>query len=189
MFRPFLSSPEEKNKRLRTFSSADSSPNAIFDASLQQLQRLVLVYRINYRSSTYTILWHTALVYVANAMLSEPERHESWLSYLMLCIYGYEGLRRSWRVADVITRALLSMMLRNRSISTDLARDILANFQTMGEPGDELAFGEMRATFMADMDMAVSHPEAATVEKQADQLEEIASLMDYTTLLEDQDDN
>ncbi|KAK7219308.1 hypothetical protein V2G26_007311 [Clonostachys chloroleuca] len=105
----------------------------------------------------------------------------------MMCVYSYENLRRSWRVADIIARALLSMILRNGRITAETARKVLADFQPLICPEDGLPYGEIRATFMADMELAMLHPEAAAVEKQANQLEDIMSMLDYTILLEDQD--
>lgn len=56
-------------KQLRTFSSSAITPNTVCGASVAQLKHLISDYRLNYESSAYTILWHTALIYVINAIL------------------------------------------------------------------------------------------------------------------------
>lgn len=72
-------------------------------------------------------------------------------------------------------------MLRNGRVTTETAREVLADFQPHIGLEDGLLHDEIRATFMADMELAMSHPEAAAVEKQANQLEDIVSMLDYTT--------
>lgn len=94
------------------FSTVPSPSNAIFKASVKQLKRLIILYRSQYPTSTYTILWHTALVYVANAVLQDSENGPEWWYYLMLCIYGYVHLRKAYRLAEVMGRALLAMTMR-----------------------------------------------------------------------------
>ncbi|KAF3060868.1 hypothetical protein CFAM422_010936 [Trichoderma lentiforme] len=46
-------------------------------------------------------------------------------------------------------------------------------------------FGDIRATFMADLDLAASDPGSATVEKQAGDFEHNAMLRDYTNILDE----
>ncbi|PNP52481.1 hypothetical protein THARTR1_06949 [Trichoderma harzianum] len=180
IFRPFLQSPGAKKLRVMTFSSSGSTPDAIFAASVQQLKRLIIIYRFNYTSSAYTILWHTALLYVANALL-RTKGESDWLFYFLLCLYGYEGLRPSYRVAEAVAGGLLSMAMRSGDISSDEARQVMAHLQ---ERGQELDSSEIRATFMVDLDLAMSDPGAATAETLAYSFDDTAMMMDYTTIFE-----
>ncbi|OPB46196.1 C6 transcription factor [Trichoderma guizhouense] len=180
IFRPFLQNPGAKMLRVATFSSSGSTPDAIFAASVQQLKRLIIIYRFNYTSSAYTILWHTALLYVANALLRTKGEND-WLFYFLLCLYGYEGLRPSYRVAEAVAGGLLSMAMRSGDISSDEARRVMAHLQ---EKGQELDSSEIRATFMVDLDLAMSDPVAATAETLAYSFHDIAMMMDYTTIYE-----
>lgn len=180
IFRPCVQGLSQSKRRLKTFSSPASSPAAVCAASVSQLKRLIINYRLNYQSSTYTILWHTALVYVANAMLHST-KEEGWFFYFLLCVYGYEGLSRSWRVAEAISKGLLSMTLRNGDISSLKARKILLDFQSNSL--DRFP-GRIRATFMLDMDLALSDPGSATAENLAEHFEDNALLQDYTNVLD-----
>lgn len=137
-------------------------------------------YRLNYASSSFTILWHTALIYVANALLEQPHSKD-WYPYLMLCIYGYEQLSQSWRVADAISKGLLSMMLRKGGMTSENAHKILRDLEKSSP--DRLP-GEIRATFMLDLNRAVVEPGSATVEHLADQFEDNAMLSDYTNVFD-----
>ncbi|KAL7915456.1 N-terminal fungal transcription regulatory domain-containing protein [Trichoderma velutinum] len=166
--------------RLRSLPKSISSPELVYAASISQLKQLVVNYRLHFASSTYTILWHTALIYLANEILNTP-KDDDWFFYFLLCVYGYERLRRSWRVTASISRALLSMALRKGDITSSTARRILKDLQS---DRFRKRFGEIRATFMADLDLAASDPGSATVEKQADDFEHNAMLRDYTNLLD-----
>jgi hypothetical protein len=173
-----------KQRRLKTFSSSQSSPNAAYKASVEQLKRLIIIYRSNYTSSAYTMLWHTALIYVANAVLQDKQDPE-WRFYFLLCIYGYESLRRSYRLAEAIGRGLLSMTLRNGDLSTREARQILQQLQERGLSG---ASGDIRATFMVDLDLAMTDPVEAKVESLAHRFEEMALFQEFTNAGGDDDE-
>jgi hypothetical protein len=99
------------------------------------------------------MVWHTALLYVANAMLQGIEQ-EDWLVYFLLCLYGYEGLGKSFRVAEAMGRGLLSMAMCNGHLSGDHSRWIMADFQRR-KLWDNVK-GEIRATCMLDLDLAMS---------------------------------
>ena len=166
----------QKKRRLRTFSGASSSPEAVYMASVNQLKRFILNYRQNYRSSAYTILWHAALVYAANAALQNTE-DKTWLFYFLLCLHEYEELRKSWRVAEVITKGLLSMALRNDSVSTETARRLL-NYVQQNSLQD--VPGELRATLMVDLDLSTSDPNSVKVERLAADFEDNVLLRVFT---------
>lgn len=145
-----------------------------------RLKELILGYRLNYSSSSYTILWHTALIYVANELMKDTG-DEDWYHTLLLCLYGYQRLSRSWRVARAVSKGLLSMFLLKSNMQSSTAYHILQDLEA-GSP-DRFP-GEVRATFMLDLDRARSEPSSATVEHLAAQFEENAILKDYTTLFD-----
>ncbi|KAI1143862.1 hypothetical protein F5Y05DRAFT_362848 [Hypoxylon sp. FL0543] len=179
IFRPFIQRPAEKRPRLKTFSAWDSTPDAVFSASVNQLKRLIIDYRTNYETSAYSILWHTGLLYLANAMLENSEDPETRL-YFLLCVYGYERLKRPYRISRVIVQGLLSMMLRDTDMSGEEARKIL------GDLGDDRwdqvtkqVEEKIRATFMVDLNLAAKDPERAMVENMAEEFEGMALLQDF----------
>lgn len=179
IFRPFIHlAPNQL--RLKTFSCDINTPDAVYMSSVEQLKRLILVYRSKYDSSAYTILWHTALLYVANAVLRDKESNGRRF-YLLLCLYGYERLQPSYRVVKAIAKGLLSMALHNGAITGDAARRILADLQNKAQ---EPVSGVIRANFMLDLDLALLEPEAATAETLAETFEENAMMIDYTNVLD-----
>lgn len=180
LFRPLVYDDTQKQQRLRTFTNESYTPQVIFYKSTTQLKRLIVDYRLNYASSSFTFLWHTALIYVANAIL-DTEGDQNWHFYMLFCLCGYEQLSKSWRVGKAISKALLSIMIREGRITSDAARKILAKVESNST--DEIP-EEIRATFMGDLRLALSWPGHATVEHLAGSFEENAAIHDYTNLFE-----
>ncbi|EXU95357.1 Zn(2)-Cys(6) zinc finger domain protein [Metarhizium robertsii] len=192
IFRPFINDTSHGDRCLTTFNTSSYTPNAICERSTTRLKRLIVNYHLNYTSSSFTILWHTALIYVANAVFNS-NKDEDWYSYLLLCLYGYQRLSRSWRLAEAISKGLLSMALRNGDISSHnvtissaSARRILLHFENRSP--DRIA-GGIRATFMVDLRRALSEPSSSTVEYLADQFEDNLMLREYTTLFDERNIN
>ncbi|KAK8071514.1 hypothetical protein PG996_004862 [Apiospora saccharicola] len=177
LFRPFLKRDEAVKLRLRTFSAPDRTPMAAYMASVNQLKHLIVHFRSNYEASTCTLLWHTAMMYVANAVLRDS-RDPEWYQYLLLCLYGYETLRRPFRVAEAIGRGLLTMMLRDKDGSTSAqAHEILRHLK---ERGLSYITDEIRAPFMGDLELAQTDPDGATMEKLAGDFEDMALFQEFT---------
>lgn len=182
IFRPFLQGTAPHKRRLRTFAPPNNTPDAAYEASVEQLKQLIVIYRSGYSSSHYTIVWQTSLLYTANAMLHSAD--EDRLTYFLICLYSYEGMRQSFRVTEAIVRALLSMGMQNGVITGPLARRVLQDLQ-LRAPKDRDSDGEtIRAPFIADLDQAVLAPDSATVEAHAAQFDENAMLRDYTSLFD-----
>ncbi|KAK6859323.1 hypothetical protein PG995_002959 [Apiospora arundinis] len=179
IFRPFLKRSEAIELRLRTFSAPDRTPMAAYMASVNQLKHLIVHFRSNYEASTCTLLWHTAMTYVANAMLRDSQDPE-WYQYLLLCLYGYETLRRPFRVAEAIGRGLLTMMLRdNKDVTSAQAHEILRHLQERGL--SYVTDDEIRAPFMGDLELAQTDPAGAAMEKLAGDFEDMALFREFTT--------
>ncbi|KAK8074389.1 hypothetical protein PG997_009052 [Apiospora hydei] len=185
IFRPFLRRHEGERLRLRTFSAPDRTPLAAYTASVSQLKHLIVHFRSNYEASTCTLLWHTAMTYVANAMLRDS-RDPEWYQYLLLCLYGYETLRRPFRVAEAVGQGLLTMMLRDKNsnggsptFTSAQAHEILRHLKERGlsyRTDDE----SIRAPFMGDLELAQTDPAGAAVEKLAGDFEDMALFQEFT---------
>ncbi|CAJ2502350.1 Uu.00g097440.m01.CDS01 [Anthostomella pinea] len=179
IFRPFIGRPSDLRPRMGTFSAVDSTPDTAYTASTNQLKHLIVEYRTNHAASTYTILWHTGLIYLANAMLHNTKDPE-WRLYFLLCIYGYESLSRPYRVSEVIVQGLLSMTLRDTNMSVDDARQIMAELKENRLDNVKKDMEEqVRATFMGDLDLAFTDPEQAKVETLAGEFDNLALFQDF----------
>ncbi|TIC89563.1 Nitrogen assimilation transcription factor nit-4 [Colletotrichum higginsianum] len=181
IFRPFIRISRHERLRLKTFNARYASPDAAFNASVGQLKQLIVRYRCSYASSAYTLLWQSALIYVANAVLHDTQNPE-WRFYFLACIYGYESLRKPYRIAEVITRGLLTMTLRDGDITGTEARHLLKHIREAETNHEE---DDVRATFMVDLDLAMTDPDAARVENLAKRFEDIALFREFTTVDDD----
>lgn len=148
---------------------------------MNQLKRLIITYRTGYKSSAYTVLWQTALVYVANSVLRSADESETGLFYFLLCLYGYEGLRSSWRMSEAIVEGLLSMKVVYGGMSSSVARRIMKDVRKRGA-STEMA--SIRATFMVDLDLSLSEPTLATAEALASTFDDNATIKDLTTIFD-----
>lgn len=160
------------------------TPDLAYDASVYQLKQLVITYRSKYTSSNYTIIWQTALLYTANAMLRSTD--EDRLEYFLICIYSFQGLRQCFRVTEAIVQALLAMAMQQGIVSGTLARTILGDLKRRAPEGEQSDEATIRAPFMANLELSMSDPASATVEELAEQFDESFDFVRYTMLF-DQD--
>lgn len=174
ILRPFVQREQVEPLRLRTFSATRSTPKAAYNASVHQLKQLIFDYRSNYESSAYTILWQTALIYVTTAILHDTN-DPAWSLWLLVCIYGYENLRRPFRIAEAIGRGLLTLAMRDTDISSADARKLMNELMERGLGNHD----GIRATFMGDLNMAASNPEGARMESLAQQFDDMAFFKEY----------
>ncbi|KAI0122595.1 hypothetical protein F4814DRAFT_438582 [Daldinia grandis] len=179
IFRPFVGKSEGERPRLTTFSAWDSSPDAVCAASVAQLKNLIVEYRSNFVESTCSILWHTGLLYLANATLKDTTDPDQRL-YLMLCLYGYESLSRPFRISEVIVQGLLSMTLKGTDMTGSEAQRIVDELKEGRPDNAKQDLGHRtRATFMVDLDLALKHPEQAMAENLAAEFENLALFRDF----------
>ncbi|KAI0512804.1 hypothetical protein F5B22DRAFT_294743 [Xylaria bambusicola] len=181
MWQPFIYREKEKIPQLRTFSARDRTPDAAYSASVNQLKQLIVEYRSRHAASSYSILWHNGLIYLANAMLrcTDPE----WHLYLLLCIYGYERLSRTFRISEVVAQGLLTMTMRDTDMTGREAYKIMETLKERGlihvmEDLEE----KIHATFMIDLNLAFTNPEAACAENMANEFTDLATFQDLVDL-------
>ncbi|KAG7406817.1 hypothetical protein Forpi1262_v018195 [Fusarium oxysporum f. sp. raphani] len=107
-----------------------------------------------------------------------PALYPEWHFYLSFWIQCYENLRRSYHFAEAIGRSLLSITLQRRDLSVDEARHIMQQFE---ENRLNSSSEDIRATFMAELNLSMMDPEEATVESLANKFEDIALFREFTS--------
>ncbi|KAK2042901.1 hypothetical protein LZ31DRAFT_585596 [Colletotrichum somersetense] len=161
-------------QRLPTFRSAEATPDSVYAASINQLKRIVLFYRQKYPESSYCFYWHSALLYLANAMLTEAKvsRHgPEWRFYFRLCIACFQTLYTGFRLAKGITLSLLSMALERGVMEIPHARDIRKDLELRSrhhEVSDRVA-----VSWVVDLDLGLTDPTAAQGENLLQKLGEV----------------
>jgi hypothetical protein len=150
IFRPFYG----KCWTLKTFGTAQSTPEAIFWSSLTQLERLALEYRQNHPSAVSSIFWHLSLLFIGNAVVRHPTGR-TWNFNFLLCMYAYADLAGSFRVAEGFLRAILYMAVQRELISPREARTIIKRLprEEMSEAnGGVVKIRPIRSTHVANLD-------------------------------------
>ncbi|KAH8658318.1 hypothetical protein BX600DRAFT_514817 [Xylariales sp. PMI_506] len=144
IFQPFLEDDAEA-QRLRSFSSAHSSASAAVRASTNQLQRLIMVCRLQNPRTASLVITNTALVHVGNIMLRDAAiqaRHRDsgnndddagdsgqvrefdplWHFYFSLCIKSGIDVSLCFPIIELVTRGLLTMAVRDGALKSSEAR-------------------------------------------------------------------
>jgi hypothetical protein len=162
IFRPFLRNEItfESQKRLKTFTTADATPDSAYNASVEQLKQLILSNTAEVGSSSYNIIWQTALLFSANAMLRSKD--EDRLEYFLLCLYSFRATRHSFRVTVSIAQAILSTAMQQGEISGTLASMIIADLRARAPEGQEPGEEAAAAPTLAELDSVVLDPKLVT---------------------------
>ncbi|KAI0455229.1 hypothetical protein F5B21DRAFT_514133 [Xylaria acuta] len=182
MLQPFVRGYEQEViPQLLTFTARDRTPDDAYTASVNQLKHLIVEYRSRHAASTYSILWHNGLIYLVNAMLKCIDI--DWRLYLLLCVYGYERLRRPYRMSEVVTQGLLTMTMRDTNMSGEEAYKIMEELKARGlvDVREDLE-DRIRATFVVDLNLALTDQEAAKAENLASDFTGMAAFQDLVDL-------
>ncbi|KAK5994307.1 hypothetical protein PT974_04780 [Cladobotryum mycophilum] len=159
IFRPFLQT--EKYHRLISFASKDSSPRAVFSASVNQLKRLAVIYRSKHISTTYMPYVNGSLVHIADTVLKD-KTDPNWKYYFMLCIRCWQQLYIGHPIFGDIARASLSMATKNDRITKDEANILLAELQELGYH-HRFAQSVITTSIIVDYDLAMTNRDEARV--------------------------
>ena len=126
------------------------------------------------------MLWHTALLYVANAVLQDTAS-DDWLFYFLVCLYGYERLRPSYPVTRAITEGLLTMCVRDNRMSTGMARRTREELAERDRQG-QITLEAMDSIFALDLDLTTSDPTSASVDSLSKAFEDHALIQEFTNV-------
>ncbi|EFQ25212.1 uncharacterized protein GLRG_00356 [Colletotrichum graminicola M1.001] len=174
LFRPLLQQNGAPRQRLPPFRSAEATPDAVYAASVNQLKRIVLLYRQKYPESSYCFCWHSALLYLANAMLTEAKvsvHGPEWRFYFLLCMACFQTLYTGFQLAKGITLSLLSMALERGVMETSRARDIRRDLELRGRHHE--VSDRVPVSWVVDLDLAMTDPSAAQAENLLQRLQQL----------------
>ncbi|KAK1676185.1 hypothetical protein BDP55DRAFT_550892 [Colletotrichum godetiae] len=182
LFRPFLAT-EYKSQRLYSFSTHYATPEAVYASSITQLKQLLLLYRLRYKNANYSVLWQTAVVYVANAMISEGgmalradgQPGNEWKFYLDVCLAGLEDLYASFPVFGSIAQGMVGMALRHSAIRTNKAISVLAQLDEIERRHASIKgmTDKTEARWIIDLDLATTDFEGAQARNLVEELQKL----------------
>ena len=187
LLRP-LAYGDRRDMKLSGFASPHATPAAAYDASLRQPGRLVSIFADSFACAAYAVLWHPALLHVANAALREAATAiastpgtsipsaaamlavvgPSPPAAFRLCLAGYLDLGRGFAVARSVLKALLAMAVRGGVVeAADARRVVEAMLQGQAPhgagPARPLKAGGEPETLVVDLDLALSDVLAARI--------------------------
>lgn len=133
-----------------------------------------------------SVLWQTALIYVANAMMREGDSSgPEWRFYFELCVAGLEDLSASFRVFKSVAEGLLGMALQRRVIDIDKVNLVHRELVSLGrhhvphrKADDD---GVEGARWIIDIDLATTDPNAAQGANLAERFQELMLFEEFTT--------
>lgn len=151
LFRPFYHG-DRRNIHLTIFSSPHATPAAAYQASLNQLKRLVHIFWHGFACASYAILWHPALLQVANGTVREPGSAAAFQA----CLAGYIDLARGFAVAKSIVKALLAMAVRAGVMDRSDVLQMATSIALKGPP-HESSREDGPDTIVVDLYLALSN--------------------------------
>ncbi|OHE91707.1 hypothetical protein CORC01_12998 [Colletotrichum orchidophilum] len=183
LFRPCLAA-DFKSQRLYSFSTKHATPEAVYASSVTQLKRLLLLYRLRYKNANYSVLWQTAVVYVANAMIQEGgvslpradgQTSNEWRFYLDLCLAGLEDLYASFPVFGSVAQGMVGMALRHSAIPTEKAARVLAQLDEIDRRHAAIKgmTDKTEAQWIIDLDLATTDFERARARNLVEELRKL----------------
>ncbi|KAK3937143.1 hypothetical protein QBC46DRAFT_393363 [Diplogelasinospora grovesii] len=184
LFRPFLDSPQPL--KLATFSYIDSTPRAVFGASVSQLKRLIYIYRSTYEVADFSALYQSGLLYLINAILEDVNKWELFSEneakfYFYLCIRAYELLALHVPVIGVgIVGGIYSIALKRFRNDSRIPKDVdfpshaLSILQRIQKRSKKAMLRDskgIKSEYPIDLKAAQENLEAASMEKLAGEAE------------------
>lgn len=119
-------------------------------------------------------MWHTTLLYAANAVL-EDRSQTAWRFFYLLIIHSYSKLYKLYPLAESAVQSLLSMATNLNAISLIEARNIFST-TILVQKAKRLhpESTTQKNTYVADLTRATSDREAAGTASLAKRFEEIS---------------
>lgn len=172
LFQPLLQ--KFKSYKLSTFSATDSTVESVYDASHEQLKRLIIFARFYYSGTPLSSTYTAGLIQLCTVLLNNSEIQDREF-YLRNCILLYEDLYRSYpSFKDVITGYLaLAMKVRALPMS-----EIVIFKSRLDEIGKHHNLSSVEAQFFINLEEAGNNPDRAKAHKLAEQFEELAIFED-----------
>ncbi|KAL7948832.1 hypothetical protein V8C42DRAFT_230442 [Trichoderma barbatum] len=175
IFRPFQRIDDH---RMKSFSSKDSTPQAVFNASVNQLKRLVLVYRSKHMPESYLAYVNASILHLANAVLKDQVNANSRY-YFMLSFRYWQHLYVGYPIFGDIARAFLAMAIQCEMISKAEGKTLMRQLEQHGlhHKVQEM----MTSSIIVDYDLALRSRAAAQARSIAQMFDELALASEHGT--------
>ncbi|KAM0487395.1 hypothetical protein ACHAP7_001908 [Fusarium lateritium] len=168
LFRPFLDAMDAF--RLKSLSSQDSSPKAVFDASMRQLQRIVLDYTTNYEPRLYNFILNGAVLHVFHSTLQSKDTLD-WRFNIALGMGWMKEIFIRVPIIGKVAQAFMAVGMGSGMISNKEAREFMQDLQRQGRHKD---LDDITASCIVDFEVAMSSNHDGRAQELAKRFEELA---------------
>lgn len=204
LFRPFLQGPQRLQK-LRVFTSADSSPGAIYEASINQMKHIVLQHHLDYPDKLFSSFAYTGYMQLCSAMAGSgapdltsgmrgpPSQRREERFYFDVCMCFLQDAYLQHALAMPIAQGLLTMALESRLIPASKARKILQGLEERGAHHHQASLSHTKEAWqvIVNFELSVVDSDASRAHVLASKLEDLVlfdEFMNTTTTATDDED-
>ncbi|KAK7967895.1 uncharacterized protein PG986_002172 [Apiospora aurea] len=203
ILRPFLGSAA--TLRLQSFAAADSTPDKIFDASMNQLKRLLYIYISQLQSSLYSPILSCGMMHLNTALMkaattrrngngngngnrdeddADADAADEWRFYFRLSLVYLQELYKRYPMWLDVIKAMLAMAVDSGNLtSAEALRIIEAVARESGQ--HHLISAQVFSSCIVDFDLAITDPDRARVHELALKFDQLALFDEFTTVVAD----
>ncbi|CAF3478488.1 unnamed protein product [Fusarium graminearum] len=196
IFHPFIMDPN--NEKLDPASL--ESPKAVLRASINQLQRLILISRLHHPHAHSLSVLSSAVVHVSNTIIRDAalqnqtiqpdfiitdqdkqnntDRNANWYFYFSVCLAACQDLGACFPVFEPVGKGLLAMALRDGSMSAVEANRLMRALE--GQRPKPEKKEETFGSFVLDFDLEVNKQGGGQVKDLAAQFEVFSMHSEFT---------
>jgi hypothetical protein len=138
---------------MKSFAALDSSPQSVFQASLNQLQRILFEYQARNQSKSLSLWLAPASLHVANAVLNITN-HPDWHFYFSLCMRYWKQCAICFPVAIELAQATLSLALSKGRITGLEASTLMEGIREQAKHHDMTEI--ITVSIIIDFELAMS---------------------------------
>ncbi|KAK8022433.1 hypothetical protein PG993_013200 [Apiospora rasikravindrae] len=205
LFRPFLQGPQ-RDQKLRVFNSADSSPSAIYEVSINQMKHIVLQHHLDFPDKLFSSFAYAGYMQLGSAIAgqgpSRSQRREQRF-YFDLCMCFFQDAYLQHALAKPIAQGLLCMALESGLLRASKVRKFLDQFQKREDHHDHSGSQHRTSTIpsssatqaqaIVHFELAVVDADAARAHRLASRLEDLMMFDEFTntttSTVDDEDDD
>ncbi|KAM3465603.1 hypothetical protein MY5147_004790 [Beauveria neobassiana] len=177
LFQPFQGNVEELG--LRSFTSPDATPSAIYNASLKQLKRLIYTHHNRKAQSPIICFFNTAVMKVSIEVLKCADYDPDWYFYFRLCFQFWKDTFVCYRPFQLIAQANLAAALDCGALSSNTANAMMQEIRAVGK--HHMASDEAVVRGLLDFDLATRSLQEAQIVAMAQRFDELLLFNDLTT--------
>ncbi|EJP69166.1 nitrate assimilation regulatory protein nirA [Beauveria bassiana ARSEF 2860] len=177
LFQPFQGNVEQLG--LRSFTSPDATPSAIYNASLKQLKRLIYTHHNRKAQSPIICFFNTAVMKVSIEVLKCADYDPDWYFYFRLCFQFWKDTFVCYRPFQLIAQANLAAALDCGALSSNTANAMMQEIRAVGK--HHMASDEAVVRGLLDFDLATRSLQEAQIVAMAQRFDELLLFNDLTT--------